>query len=83
MPAADKVAPRPIVRAVASLGDFLGAVTQGRRPVPLTLQSYAASAVEVTLDIGKARRELGYAPIVSIADGLAELSGGRTELGLD
>jgi nucleoside-diphosphate-sugar epimerase len=31
-------------------------------------------AVEVTLDIAKARRELGYAPQVSVAEGLAELA---------
>lgn len=73
VPAPDKVAPRSVVRAVAGLGDLIGAMTGGSRSVPLTLQSYAASAVEVTLDIGKARRELGYAPIVSMADGLAEL----------
>lgn len=78
-PAPDKTVPRPLVRAVAALGDLIGSASRGRRPVPLTLQSFAASAVEVTLDIGKARRDLGYAPVVSIADGLAELSGATSQ----
>lgn len=60
-------------RAMARVGHLISAMTHGRRSVPLTLQSYAASAVEVTLDIGKARRELAYGPIISIADGLAGL----------
>jgi nucleoside-diphosphate-sugar epimerase len=66
--------PRPLVRVVAAVGDLIGAVTRGSKSGALTLQGYAASAVEVTLDIGKARRELGYAPVVAMADGLAELS---------
>jgi nucleoside-diphosphate-sugar epimerase len=48
-------------------------ISRGRIVPPLTLQSYATSAVEVSLDIGKARRELGYAPVVSMEEGLAEL----------
>lgn len=74
VPAPDKTVPRPLVRAVAALGDLIGIVSRGRKAVPLTLQSFAASAVEVSLDIGKSRRELGYAPLVSIADGLANLA---------
>ncbi|MFT4251829.1 MAG: NAD-dependent epimerase/dehydratase family protein [Caulobacter sp.] len=70
----DKTVPRGLVRAVAGVGDLIGAVTSGRGSGPLTLQGFAASAVEVTLDIGKARRELGYAPVVSAAEGLAELA---------
>uniref|UniRef100_B0SW66 NAD-dependent epimerase/dehydratase n=1 Tax=Caulobacter sp. (strain K31) TaxID=366602 RepID=B0SW66_CAUSK len=80
--APDKVAPRPLVRMVAAVGDLIGAATRGRKPVPLTLQGFAASAVEVTLDIGKARRELGYAPVVSMAEGLAELSASARRRGL-
>jgi hypothetical protein len=40
----------------------------------VTRQSLATSAVEVTLNIGKARREIGYEPPVSRAMGLAELA---------
>jgi nucleoside-diphosphate-sugar epimerase len=69
-PVPDKTAPRAVVRAVAALGDLIGLVTRGRKPVPLTLQGFAASAVEVTMDIGKARSRLGYEPVVSIQAGL-------------
>ncbi len=72
--APDKVVPRGVVRVVAAVGDLIGLVTRGAKPVPLTLQGFAASAVEVTLDIAKARRELGYAPVVSLAEGLSELA---------
>jgi nucleoside-diphosphate-sugar epimerase len=66
----DKTAPRAVDRVVAALGDLISLVTRGRKPVPLTLQGFAASAVEVTLDIGKARSRLGYEPVVSIQAGL-------------
>jgi nucleoside-diphosphate-sugar epimerase len=69
-PVTDKTAPRAVVRVVAALGDLISLVTRGRKPVPLTLQGFAASAVEVTLDIGKARSRLGYEPVVSIQAGL-------------
>lgn len=69
-PVTDKTVPRAMVRAVAALGDMVGFITRGRKPVPLTLQGFAASAVEVTLDIGKARSRLGYEPVVSVQAGL-------------
>ncbi len=69
----DKTVPRAIVRTVAAIGDLLAKVSGGRIVPPLTLQSYATSAVEVSFDIGKARRELGYAPVISRETGLAEL----------
>lgn len=69
----DKTVPCFVVRAVAGIGDLLARLSGGRVVPPLTLQAYATSAVEVTLDIGKARRELGYAPVISREEGLAEL----------
>ena len=69
-PVTEKTAPRAVVRAVAALGDLVGLVTQGRKPMPLTLQGFAASAMEVTLDIGKARSRLDYEPVVSMQAGL-------------
>ncbi|MCU4179886.1 NAD-dependent epimerase/dehydratase family protein [Bosea sp. BH3] len=69
----EKSIPRPVVRTIAGIGDLLAAVTGGRIVPPLTLQSYAASAVEISLDIGKAQRELGYAPVISRDQGLDEL----------
>lgn len=75
--APDKIVPRPIVRAVAAVGDFVGLLSGGRVATPFTLQGFATSAVEVTLDIGKARREFGYTPVTSMEDGLAELRARR------
>ena len=42
---------------------------------PLTRFAYWASALECTIRIDKAREQLGYAPVRSIRDGLAELRG--------
>lgn len=39
----------------------------------MSWQEYAVLGVEVTLNIEKARRELGYSPVISREDGLAEL----------
>lgn len=69
----DKTIPRPIVKMIAVVGDLLAAASRGRITPPLTLQSYAASAVEVSLDIGKAKRELAYTPVISREQGLDEL----------
>ena len=73
----DKSVPRALLRVMAGVGDFLASVTGGRIKMPLTLQAYATSAVEVTVDISKARRELGYAPVISREKGLAEMRAGR------
>lgn len=70
----DKSVPRALLRIIAGLGDWLHKVSGGKISAPLTLQAYATSAVPITLDIGKARRELGYAPIVSREAGLAEMA---------
>lgn len=40
---------------------------------PLTRLALWLSSQKCTIEIGQARRELGYAPIRSRADGLAEL----------
>ena len=40
---------------------------------PVTRFAYWVSAQECTIDITKARTELGYAPVVSKEQGLAEL----------
>ncbi len=69
----DKSVPRFVLRTVAAIGDLLAAISGGRIIPPLTLQAYATSAVEVSLDIGKARRDLAYAPVISMQEGLAEL----------
>lgn len=69
----DKIVPRFVVRAVAVIGDVLAKISGGRIVPPLALQAYATSAVEVSLDISKARRDLGYSPVMSRDEGLMEL----------
>ncbi|SFJ03180.1 Nucleoside-diphosphate-sugar epimerase [Phyllobacterium sp. CL33Tsu] len=69
----DKIVPRLVVRAVAAIGDVVAKISGGRIVPPLTLQAYATSAVEVSFDIGRARCDLGYAPVISREEGLTEL----------
>jgi len=72
--APEKSVPRALLRLIAGLGDFFHKVFGGKVVAPLTLQSYATSAVSITLNIGKARTELGYVPIMSREAGLAEMA---------
>ena len=69
----DKNVPRWPLWAAATVSDTLARWTRGRVKLPITRQALATSAVEVTLNIAKARSELGYAPLISIEEGLAEL----------
>lgn len=71
--APDKTVPRSVVKAMARIGDFVGAISRGKIVPPVTMQIFASSALEITLNIDKARRELGYVPVMSRADGLAEM----------
>lgn len=71
--APDKSVPRALLRKIAALGDLLASLSRGRIKPPITRQEYATMAVEVTLDISKARRELGYQPVMSAEAGLAEM----------
>ena len=70
----DKSVPRWLLHAMARVGDLLAGCSGGRLGLPITLQSYATSAVEISLDIARAERELGYRPVISIAEGLAEMA---------
>ncbi|GLQ12083.1 hypothetical protein GCM10007913_40150 [Devosia yakushimensis] len=83
VPVPEKTVPRALLKAIATIGDAVGRISGGRIAAPLTMQSYATSAVEVTLDIGKAKRELGYVPVFSREAGLAEMQeqGASTSVG--
>jgi nucleoside-diphosphate-sugar epimerase len=65
--------PRWLVEPVVRMGDFLGRVTGGSIRGPMSWQEYAVLGVAVTLNIDKARREIGYSPVISREEGLAEL----------
>ena len=67
--------PRPVAHALAVVGEAAwGAFPLPGRP-PLTRFAYWVSALETTIDISRARAELGYAPVTTIDDGLAEMRG--------
>jgi nucleoside-diphosphate-sugar epimerase len=66
----DKNLPLGLAKAVAATSERL---SRGRRP-PVTRLSVWVSALECTIDISRARSELGYEPVRSIADGLDELA---------
>ncbi|MGV8955315.1 MAG: NAD-dependent epimerase/dehydratase family protein [Cypionkella sp.] len=74
----DKTVPRWLLRTMATVGDALTNRTDGGVTLPITMQSFATSAVEVTLDITKAQTELGYRPVISIEQGLAEMRAAGT-----
>lgn len=76
----DSTVPRWLLRSMAVVGDALAGLTAGRVTLPITMQSFATSAVEVTLDITKARTELGYQPVVTIEEGLAEMANAHREM---
>ena len=65
----DKDIPLGVAKAAAAVAERVA-----RKRPPLTRFSVWASALECTIDITRARTELKYEPVVSIEDGLAELS---------
>jgi nucleoside-diphosphate-sugar epimerase len=65
--------PEPVAHALAVAGEAAwGTLPLPGRP-PLTRFAYWVSSQECTLRDDKARRELGYAPVRTREDGLAEL----------
>ena len=68
--------PSPVAHAMAVGGETAWrALPLPGRP-PLTRFAYWVSAQECTIKIDKARRQLGYEPLRTRADGLAELGDG-------
>lgn len=66
----NKTAPRWLVATVATVGDWLERISGGRIKPPIGRQEYGTVGVEVTLDITKAERELGYRPVITREAGL-------------
>ena len=68
--------PAPVAGALATIGETAwGALPLRGRP-PLTRFAYWVSSQDCTIRIDKAREQLGYTPVKSIATGLAELRSG-------
>jgi nucleoside-diphosphate-sugar epimerase len=69
----DRNLPAPVARAMAAGSEGAWrALRLGGTP-PLTRLAYWLSAQECTIDISRARAELGYEPVRSIPEGMQEL----------
>jgi nucleoside-diphosphate-sugar epimerase len=69
----DRNLPAPVARAMAAASEGAWrALRLGGTP-PLTRLAYWLSAQECTIDISRARAELGYEPVRSIPEGMQEL----------
>jgi nucleoside-diphosphate-sugar epimerase len=69
----DKNVPAGVVRPLAAAVETVWRVLPLRGEPPITRFAVWVSALECTIDISRARAELGYAPVKSIDEGLAEL----------
>jgi nucleoside-diphosphate-sugar epimerase len=65
--------PLPIARAAAFAFEKIWQVTRRQGEPPLTRTAVELIGTQVTVVDAKARRELGYAPVVTREQGLAEL----------
>jgi nucleoside-diphosphate-sugar epimerase len=74
--------PLPVARVAAVALEAFWRLTNRSGQPPLTRTSIELIGTEVTVNDAKARRELGYAPVITRAEGLAELrssAGSRSE----
>jgi nucleoside-diphosphate-sugar epimerase len=69
----DRNLPAPLARFVSGASETVWGAFRIKRAPPLTRLAYWLSAQECTIDISRARAELGYEPVRTIADGLEEL----------
>jgi nucleoside-diphosphate-sugar epimerase len=69
----DKGLPKGLAGAVAVTSEGVFRALRLKGTPPLTRTAYWLSALECTIDISKARNELGYEPYRTIEDGMAEL----------
>jgi nucleoside-diphosphate-sugar epimerase len=70
----DKSVPAPVARAAAATAERVWRVLKRPGSPPLTRFAVWASSQECTIDISRAKRELGYRPVTSREEGLAALS---------
>ncbi len=72
----DRSVPEWVARAGAAAAETAWRILPLKGEPPLTRLAVWLSAQECTIDIAKAKRELGYQPVRTRAEGFAELSGG-------
>ena len=65
--------PLAVVRAAASLLDSWASLTRARDEPLLTPGALALMGHQMTVSDAKARRELGYRPVITVEEGLADL----------
>lgn len=75
----EKTLPRGVAGFAAAAGETLWRVLPLPGQPPVTRLAYWLASQECTIDIGRARAELGYAPVVTIDEGMEELR--RAHLG--
>ena len=69
----DKDAPAGVVRVLAPVLEGVWSALRRPAPPPVTRLTYWLSAQECTIDISRAREELGYAPVKTREQGMQEL----------
>lgn len=69
----DKSAPRAVLGPVAAAAETAWRLLPLRGAPPINRFAYWVASLETTIDISKARSELGYSPVKSIDEGLEEL----------
>src|SRR4051794_17481022 len=72
--APDGELPAPVARALAAAGEAAWRALPLPGSPPLTRMALWVSSLECTIDISRARAELGYAPVKSIDEGISELA---------
>ncbi len=71
--APDRTMPRPVAAAIAATGEAARRVLPLPGRPPLTRLAYWLASQECTIDISRARAELGYHPVISVDRGMQEL----------
>ena len=65
--------PAPLARAAAASGEALWRMLGLKGRPPVTRLAVWLSSLETTIDISKAREQLGYAPVITIDEGMRKL----------
>ena len=73
IPPVKRSAPFPLAWRMAGLMESVWRLFRFRSKPPVTRQTLRMIGQDFTLDISKARRDLGYAPVITRADGLAAM----------
>ncbi len=71
--------PTPLARSVAAVSETVWRALPLKGVPPLTRFAVWVSSLECTIDISRARDELGYSPVITREQGLAELRRGSQE----